>query len=172
MMKTSTAGINLIKSFEGFEPKMYLDVAGYPTIGYGTLIDTEEEKYLLNAVITEAKATELLVNNLSKIEEIINKSVKVVLTQNQFDALASFVYNVGSANFLNSTLLRKINAMANIKEIATEFFRWVYTKGKKVQTLVNRRLNEFMLYAGEDKVSLIGILFLLSLLGFVIYKLK
>lgn len=145
-MKTiSTNGLNLVKKFEAFRESMYLDAVSKPTIGYGTLIDTKEEQYLINKKITEAEATDLLELDMAKFEKAINNLVKAELTQNQFDALCSFTYNVGISNFKNSTLLKMINE-GKIKESADQFLRWNKAGGKVLSGLTSRRQKEMELF--------------------------
>jgi lysozyme len=146
-MKISKKGIDLIKSFEGFEPKMYLDSAGLPTIGYGTLIDEADEKCLLTATINEVAAESLLINDVSKYEARIAPMIKVPLSQNQYDAIISFAYNVGTTALRKSTLLTKINIDPNDPTIESEFTKWVFAGGKKIKGLMNRRLKEAELYS-------------------------
>ena len=139
-MKTSDKGIGLIKRFEGLRLKAYLCPAGKPTIGYG---HTKGVK--LGDVITEEEAEQLLLEDLIVVENEINKH-NLDINQNQFDALVSFVYNVGVGNFRTSTLLKKIKANPNDKTIANEFKRWVYSNGKRLPGLVKRREEEAKLY--------------------------
>jgi len=108
-MKTSNKGIALIKQFEGFAPISYLDAAHIPTIGYGHVISAGE-KHLANARLTESQATQILMTDISRFEAAVLRSVKVTLSQSQFDALVSFSFNVGSGALASSTLLRKLNA--------------------------------------------------------------
>ena len=139
-MKTSDKGIGLIKRFEGLRLKAYLCPAGKPTIGYGHTKDVK-----LGDVITEKEAEQLLLEDLIVVENEINKH-NLDINQNQFDALVSFVYNVGVGNFRTSTLLKKIKTDPNDKTIANEFKRWVYSNGKKLPGLVKRREEEAKLY--------------------------
>jgi len=140
-MKISNIGLQLIRKYEGFRPTMYLDSVQKPTIGIGTLIDTQEEKYLMTATITESQAYDLLKRDMLKFEDAINSSVKVKLTQNQFDALCSFVYNVGPANFKSSTLLRKLN-LGDYAGAAGQFILWNKAGGKVLSGLTDRRKSE------------------------------
>jgi lysozyme len=145
-MKISQKGIDLIKSFEGFRPKMYLDSAGLPTIGYGTLIDEDNEKYLLTATINEVEAERLLLADVAKYEARVSQMIKAALLQNQYDALISFAYNAGTTALRKSTLLAKVNANPNDHSIEAEFMKWVYAGGKKIKGLMNRRIKEAELY--------------------------
>lgn len=145
-MTTSKAGVDLIKKWEGFRPAMYLDAAGRPTIGYGTLIDRPEDQYLRTATITEAQAEELLRRDLVSFEQSVNEAITVRLTQNQFDALVSFVYNVGPGNFLNGSLPRLINQRSDALAISAKWREYRLAGGRVLQGLVNRRRDELALF--------------------------
>jgi lysozyme len=145
-MNVSQKGIDLIKSFEGFRSKMYLDSAGLPTIGYGTLIDSEKEKHLMTATIDEDTAERFLRFDVEKAVARMQPIIKSVLNQNQYDALVSFAYNVGVTALRKSTLLAKVNANPNDATIRNEFLKWSNAGGKRVQGLYNRRVKEAELY--------------------------
>lgn len=135
-MKTSQAGVNLIKSFEGLSCIAYVDAVGVLTIGYGhTGPDVKPgQKY------SEQQAEVVLRKDLQHFEEIVTKYVKVRLNQNQFDALVSFVYNVGEGAFSGSTLLRRLNACENACTVAKEELpRWNKGEGGKVLSGLSRR---------------------------------
>ncbi|WP_210523472.1 lysozyme [Pantoea ananatis] len=135
-MQTSNKGMDLIKRFEGLKLEVYRDSVGIPTIGYG---HTNGVK--MGDVITCEQADKYLREDLLVAELTINTNVKVKLTQNQFDALASFVFNLGSGNFVKSTLLKKLNA-GDFAAAADEFGKWVNAGGKKLAGLVKRRAAE------------------------------
>ena len=139
-MKTSSKGIELIKFHEGFSDKAYLCPAGVWTIGYGHTGGVES-----GDVVTVAQATELLRADLAHAESVVNAQ-KLKLNQNQFDALASFVFNVGSGNFQKSTLLRVVRNNPGDLRIKAEFDRWIYAGGKVLPGLVRRRKDESNLY--------------------------
>lgn len=139
-MKTSQLGIDLIKNFEGCKLAAYKDIVGVPTIGYGSTLGVK-----MGDVITQAQAEDLLVEDLAPVEIAINSLVKVPLNQNQFDALASFVFNLGRRSLELSTLLRLINR-GQFKNAADEFDRWVRAGGVVSQGLVKRRAKEKMLF--------------------------
>lgn len=145
-MITSNKGILLIEQFEGFRATMYKDAVGLPTIGYGTLIDTVEEQWLKTATITKEQAEVLLRKELGSIERNLNLMLTSKINQNQFDALVSFCYNLGSNSLRTSTLLKKINANPADKTIADEFNKWVHAGGKVLEGLVRRRKAEAELY--------------------------
>ncbi|WP_256849894.1 lysozyme [Pantoea sp. Fr-CA_6] len=135
-MKVSNNGINLVKRFEGLELKAYRDSVGILTIGYG---HTHAVK--AGDAITGEKADAFLREDLQVAELTVNTSVKVKLTQGQFDALVSFVFNLGSGNFVKSTLIKKLNA-GDYAGAADEFGKWVNAGGKKLPGLVKRRAAE------------------------------
>lgn len=138
-MITGKKGVLLIEQFEGFEPKMYKDAVGLPTICYGTLIDTKEEQWLKTATITKDQAEVLLRRELGLIERNLNIMLKKAVTQNQFDAMVSFAYNLGIANLRASTLLKKVNKNPADATIRDEFMKWVNAGGKVLRGLQIRR---------------------------------
>lgn len=144
-MNISRNGIEFIKKEEGLVLNAYLCPANVWTIGYGHTNGVKK-----GDKITEEQAEDFLVNDLLYSERVVNKMVKVKLNQNQYDALVSFVFNVGSGNFINSTLLKKLNTGANNDEICAELRRWVFSKGKKLPVLVARRQRECELYQREE----------------------
>jgi lysozyme len=145
--KTSEKGINLIKKYEGFSAKPYLCPAKIPTIGYGATFYPNGKKVTMSdKQITEAEATELLKNMLTRFEQYVDSFCVDTLTQNQFDALVSFCYNVGPTNLKNSTLLKKVNNNPNDETINDEFMKWTRGGGKVLKGLVTRRKSESELY--------------------------
>lgn len=146
-MTTSDKGIDIIKRHEGFRAKPYLCPAGVPTIGYGSTFYPDGCKVTLqDKPVTEAEATALLAAALEGFEGAVNDLVTATITQVQFDALVSFVYNVGRNAFVKSTLLRKVNANPNDPTIYAEFARWNKGGGKVLPGLVKRRKEEAELY--------------------------
>ena len=143
-MKTSPKGIALIKEFEGLRLKAYKCPGGVWTIGYGHTAGVKA-----GMVITEAQAEEYLKADLIAFEKYLN-ALGLPLNQNQFDALISFIYNVGTGNFSRSTLLRKIRANPQDNSLMDEFLRWVYSKGRVLPGLQRRRLAEMKLYFSND----------------------
>lgn len=142
-MKTSETGLNLIKKFEGFRAEAYKCPAGVWTIGYGHTNGVKK-----GMIIDELKAGTFLSIDVQKYEYAINTSVKVKLNQNQFDALVSFVYNVGTGAFKKSTMLKFLNEK-HFPLAAGQFDRWNKVKGVVCQGLVNRRKSEKELFLKE-----------------------
>lgn len=141
-MRTITeAGFALIKRFEGFSPKPYADVAGVPTIGYGHAIRPEESY----TTLTVQEATALLAVDVRRAQASVLRLIIVPLSDGQFDALVSFVFNLGSGRLQASTLRRKINRGES--GVEQQFMRWVYAGGIKRPGLINRRMAEAALYS-------------------------
>ena len=139
-MNVSETGIELIKKFEGCVLKAYKCPAGIWTIGYGHTTNVKKGQ-----TITKEQAEEYLKQDLNRFEITVNNLVNVPLNQNQFDALVSFCYNLGSGNLKNSTLLKLLNKK-DYTRAAEEFDRWVYAGGKKLSGLVKRRAAEKELF--------------------------
>ncbi len=137
-------GLNLIKQFEGFEPEIYLDAAGLPTIGYGHLIRKGEHKMFENG-ISESAAAALLAKDVWAAESGVLRLISVPLTDGQFDALVSFTFNLGSGALQRSTLRRKVNREEH-HEVPEQLMRWVWAGGRKLKGLVRRRAAEADLY--------------------------
>lgn len=152
MKKISEKGINLIKKWESFRSKPYLDASGTPTIGYGNTFYTNGKKVTMqDAPITQAQGENLLKEVVKSFENAVNQAVKVHLNQSQFDALVSLCYNIGAGAFQRSTLLKIINQNPDNEEIIDEFMRFVYSKGQKLRGLENRRKEEVALYFSSSK---------------------
>jgi len=146
-MKTGKKGIDIIKKWEGFRSKPYLDIAGVPTIGYGaTHYGNGFRVTMADNPITMEKASELLDFMIPEYEGYVHKLVTACLNQNQYDAMVSFTYNLGPANLKESTLLEKLNKNPNDESIAYEFSRWKKAGGKVRNGLVKRRRQEADLY--------------------------
>lgn len=139
---TGTQGIDLIKQYEGLRLARYLDAVGKPTIGYGHLILPHES---FNRPLCESEALALLRRDLRSAELGLRKLVRVAITQQQFDALMSFVFNLGAGRLRSSTLLRYLNAGAN-NHAADQFLVWNKAGGKPLAGLTRRRQAERKLF--------------------------
>lgn len=142
MRQTTQRGIDLIKHFEGFEPHVYLDAVGIPTIGYGHVV-LEGEDFARG--LSHRDAELLLQKDLRKFELAVLRLAKVKLTDGQFDALVSFAFNLGAGALQRSTLLKRLNS-GMIDEAANQFPKWVYAGGRKLTGLVHRRNAERELF--------------------------
>ncbi len=141
-MKISKQGIDLIRRFEGCSTNVYKDAAGFNTIGIGHKIKKGE----IFGTLTLQEAEDLLKKDIHLAEDAITTLVKKPLKQCQFDALCSFVFNLGSGEFTTSTLLKEINT-GNYDGAAKEFKRWDYSKGKVLDGLTKRRAAEALLFS-------------------------
>ena len=150
-MHISDEGLELIKHFEGCPTDeegnavAYQDAVGVWTIGYGHTKDVQEgDKW------TKEKAEFMLWRELEdEYEEYINSYVHVPLNQNQFDALCSWVYNLGPANLKVSTLLKKLNN-GEYEEVPAQIKRWNKAGGKVLEGLVRRRNAEALMFEGKE----------------------
>lgn len=138
-MEASKKAIDIIKYYEGLHLDAYLCPAGVLTIGYGHTRGVTE-----GMEITAAEADRLLNEDLAEVEAEVNKIDG--LNQNQFDALVSFVFNLGATAFRRSTLRKMILADRDDPNIAPEFKRWIYGGGQVLRGLVSRRAEEAELY--------------------------
>ncbi|MGA2903727.1 MAG: lysozyme [Candidatus Korobacteraceae bacterium] len=137
----SNKGLALTQQFEGLRLTAYQDQVGKWTIGYGhTGPDVQP-----GLTITQDQANALLVQDVASAVASVNRMVTVPLTQNQFDALVDFVFNLGSGNLASSTLLRELNA-GNSAAAAAQFVVWVYAGGVVSQGLLKRRQAEQALF--------------------------
>jgi lysozyme len=144
-LRTSDVGLALIKRFEGFCATVYRCPAGIPTIGYGHVVKLGESFQQ----VTEAQATELLRTDAAIAERAVQRLISVPLTQNQFDALVSFTFNLGEGALERSSL-RKIINEGRFDRVPSELNRWVFAKGKKLPGLVLRRLAEGEVFARSE----------------------
>ena len=140
-MVVSLFGVDLICGFEGKRLAAYDDGVGVWTIGFGTTVYPNGIKVMKGDTCTEAQAKTYMAHDLKKFEATVNKAVTVQLNQNQFDALLSLAYNIGTNAFSKSTLVKKLNAN-DIRGAADQFDVWVNAGGKRMQGLVNRRAKE------------------------------
>lgn len=139
-MKTGEKGLELIKHFEGLRLGAYQCSADVWTIGYGHTAGVKP-----GDAITTEQADAFLRQDVADSERAVSRFVSVPLTQNQFDALVSFTFNLGSGSLRNSTLLKKLNA-GDYSGAAEQLLRWVNAGGKKLPGLVRRREAEKTLF--------------------------
>lgn len=133
--------IELIKTFEGFSAVPYLCPAKVWTIGYGTTNGITSQ----TPPVSEQEATELLRRDLVKFERSVRKLITFEINQNQFDALVSFIYNLGGGALQRSTLRSKLNR-GDIYSASDEFLKWTRAGGRILKGLVKRRLAERELF--------------------------
>ena len=143
-MKISNEGLSLIKKFEGCELTAYQCSAGVWTIGYGHTKGIEE-----GMEITQQEAEDMLVEELHEYENYINDNVTAPLSQNQFDAMVSWVYNLGPANLKASTLLKVLNA-GDYDGVPAQIKRWNKAGGVTLDGLIRRREAESLLFQNKE----------------------
>lgn len=147
VMKLNKQGFDLLARLEGLKLKSYLCPAGKWTIGLGNTFYEDGRKVGKGEVVSKERAIELFNFISKKYEKAINESVKVKITQPQFNALFCFAYNVGITGFKNSTLLRKINANADRSTIEKSFMMWKGKPNEKgIPILKSRRDQEIKEY--------------------------
>ena len=156
MRQPSSAIVDFISSWEGYEPHWYLDGGGVKTIGYGVTarglrgagIDPDD----IDVPLGRSVAKDLLHRLLNEIyAPAVAKSLDVDVLRCEYDALVSLAYNVGTAAIARSTLIEKINAGAPEAEIEKQWMRWVHDNGEVVRGLVRRRRAELEWYIGLPK---------------------
>lgn len=140
---TGDKGVQLICQFEGLKLERYRDAVGLWTIGYGHLILKEEMEKLIKITTGEAKG--ILRKDLKRTETGVKKLLTQSVTQNQFDALVSFAFNLGLGNLKKSTLLKKVNA-GDKEAAALQFKCWNKAGGRVLAGLTRRRDAEMRLF--------------------------
>ena len=146
MLRISDRGIAFIARHEGLRLSLYKDQAGFATIGFGHKVKSGEK---FGSPISSADAQALFRADILVAEEAVQQHVQVALTQTQYDALVSFVFNVGGSAFATSTLLKQLNA-GNYRKAADELLRWnkIRVKEKLTQSagLAARRAAERQMF--------------------------
>lgn len=144
-MSLSAAGLQALKEHEGWRPSVYLDTAGKQTIGYGHLIKPGE----IFTTITPARGEQILQQDVAIAVAAVRKMVRVPITQNMFDALVSFAFNVGTdddadtvAEGLGDSSLLKLLNDGNYTGAADGLLAWINAGGKPDKGLTNRRAAE------------------------------
>ena len=146
-MEISDRGLRMIVAFEGLELNAYKCPSGVWTIGVGHTGEVDGVPIGRGMIITQAEAMALLREDVGRFERYLNRqSFAKVLTQGMFDALVSFIFNVGKGAFETSTMRKKLCMGASAEEVAREFGKWVYGtvggKKEKLPGLIARRKRE------------------------------
>jgi len=144
-MKINQAGLDLIKQYEGFSAEAYKCPAGKLTIGYGHVILPHESFGVIDKMIGEI----YLKQDVEKAEGAVKRLVSASLNSNQFSALVSFVFNLGSGNFAESTMRLLIN-QGLFRKVPAEFGRWIHTNGEPLRGLIKRRADEACLFLEKE----------------------
>jgi lysozyme len=145
-MQLSAAGLAVIKKFEGFRNRTYLDVAGLPTIGYGHRVQAHES---FPGDLDETRAAQLLAADVCHAEQAVRRLVTVPLTPGQFDALTDFCFNLGAGRLASSTLLHELNA-GRYDAAREQLLHWDFAGGKVNAGIAARRQAEYALWARSE----------------------
>jgi lysozyme len=149
-MKIGYEGLKLIKKFEGCKLLSYKCPAGVWTIGIGSTRYADGTPVKANqALPNEAAAIQLLTKTIAPYEHSVN-TIGETFTQNEYDALVSLCYNIGSGNFISSTLVKMLKANEPKAEVAKQFLRWDKAGGKPLAGLTRRRNAEAELFLKQD----------------------
>lgn len=142
--KLNDAGFALLKQHEGLRLQAYLCPGGILTIGYGHTGDVRPLQQ-----ITQQEAERLLAKDVQRFEAVVEQSVRVPLTDNQFSALVCFAFNVGTQAFASSTLLNLLNRRWYV-QVPAQLMRWTHANGVELPGLVARRAAEAELWNRKD----------------------
>ena len=145
LMKTSNQGKNLIKEAEGLRLDAYRCPAGVPTIGWG-----HTKGVRMGQHITVQMAEDMLVEDIGPLERLLN-GMRINFRQEQFDALVSWIFNLGAGNFKSSTMYKRILENANDEEITDQLIKWTYSGKQQLPGLMKRRVAEANLFIGYDR---------------------
>jgi lysozyme len=145
-MQFSAAGLELLKRSEGFRSRVYLDAAGFPTIGYGHRLLHPES---FSNGIDEVQAERTLAYDVREAEQAVLRLVKVPLNQGQFDALVDFCFNLGAGKLAESTLLKDLNA-GRYDAAQDQLLRWDHTGAQENAGLRARREAEAELWGNGE----------------------
>jgi lysozyme len=147
MRKINKAGFELIKGFEGLFLHPYLDSVKVPTIGWGTIMYENGTKVTMHdPAITADRAEQLLEWEVGLKADSVEKMVTASINDNEFGALVSFAYNLGTQALHGSTLLKLLNAGQDKTSVADQFLRWNKAGGKEIAGLTRRRQAERALF--------------------------
>ena len=144
MSSITERGVELIKSFEGFSPRIYRCAGGWLTVGYGHIVKHNEIAEFSNG-IDGSTAMKLLMQDIKVAERAVMALISVPLTECQFDSLTSFTFNLGAGSLQRSSMRQQINREEH-ENVPRELMKWVFAGGKKLKGLVLRRSAEGQLY--------------------------
>ena len=158
-MRLSDKGKKLLMEWEGFKAEIYKDSAGLKTIGVGHLLTQDElaiyeitlddgVRVKFDGGLTDDQVLSLLARDVRRFEKAVTDAITNDLTQNQFDAIVSFAFNVGVSAFRGSKLLKALN-QGRFSDVPSELRKWTKAGGQIVQGLVNRREKEIALWNGD-----------------------
>lgn len=137
--------VGIVSLWEGYDPKVYLDPVGIPTVCYGHVI---KENIKVGTAFSNEACHDILHSDLKIAADGVDRYVTFPLKEHEKAAFISFTFNVGTENFRKSTMLKLIN-VGRVVEACHELPKWVYAKGKKLKGLINRRNAEMQLCLGQ-----------------------
>lgn len=146
MRKINQLGLAIVKRYEGMSRHAYKCPAGYWTIGYGHRVKPSER---FNEPLTDKSMDQLLESDLSEACKAVQSLIKVPVLDNQFSALVSFTFNLGSGCLQRSVLRARLNR-GEYKEAGQAFMLYVRASGRVLKGLLNRRHDEMMLFMRES----------------------
>ncbi len=148
--KLDAAGEKFLHARESFRSRPYLDTGGVPTIAFGNTEYPDGRRVtLLDRPVAKEEGLLLFRSVITRYEKVVSTAIKVSLLQNEFNALVALCYNIGVSAFVNSTLVRLINAGAPKIDVADQFLRWNKDNGKVIKGLSSRRALERAIFLGE-----------------------
>jgi lysozyme len=163
-MRTSARGQIELANYEGLAQTKYIDSGGVHTIGIGMTVSEIPDlvKWSWNRALDIPECVKLFQKALVKYENAVNRSLRVPVTQAQFDALVSITYNIGTGGMAGSTFMRRLNAKANPKDVVSSMQAWCNDNGRKINGLVIRRKAEGQIfltgrYQNDGTVALISV---------------
>lgn len=145
-MRITNEGINLLHEFEGCKLEAYLCPAKVWTIGWGNTFYEDGSQVKKGDVVTQERADQLFLSIANKFAESVKKALLQPISENKFNAMVSFAYNVGTGNLKKSTLLKKVNINPDDESIRDEFMKWNKAAGVVLNGLTRRRKAEADLY--------------------------
>lgn len=151
LMKISQKGIDLIKLYEGCKLFAYRDSVGVVTIGYGHTKDVK-----MGQAITQKQAEDFLREDIVSVEKFLNL-LGINFTQNQFDALCSWTFNLGIGNLKSSTMCKKMMTGASDEEVTDQLIKWHNAGGKPLLGLMKRRAAEANMFLGFVRYEVIKV---------------
>jgi len=145
-MKINQAGLDLVKTYEGFRSDIYICSGNRKSYGFGSTRGFDGKRLTGNEKpISREDAEKLLKRDLQSAEKAIHRMVKVPLSENQFSAICSWIYNLGSGSWQRSTARLKLNRF-DYTGCINEMIRWNRASGKRLRGLVLRRESERLLF--------------------------
>ena len=148
-MKISDDGINLIKNYEGCKLFAYRDSVGVATIGYG-----HTKGVRMGQAITQKQADDFLREDIVVVEKTLNQ-LGINFKQNQFDALCSWVFNLGCGNLTHSTMCKKMMTGASDEDVTDQLVKWCNAGGKPLLGLMKRRVAEANMFLGRERYKVL-----------------